>query len=74
VTLTGGAGADWTPTKAPLTSGLWIGTTGNVKVDMAGGSTGVTLNSVPVGELHIAVTKVYNTTDGTTASSIEALY
>lgn len=75
VTLTGGAGADWTPTKAPQTTGLWVGGVGNVKIDLAGGSTGVTLTAVPAGSLlSVSVTKVYNTTDGTSATSVAALY
>lgn len=77
VNLAGGAGADWTPTKATQTTGLWNGTGGaaNVKVDMAGGSTGVTFANVASGTLlQIAATKVYNTTDGTSASNIIAQY
>jgi hypothetical protein len=75
VTLTGGAGADWVPTKAQYTRALWVGGTGTVKVDMADGSIGVSFLTVPAGyELKVAVTKVYNTTDGTTASNIVAVY
>lgn len=74
VTLTGGAGADWVPTKASQTRALNIGTGGNLKVDMADGSTGVTLVVTAMTEFRISVTKVYNTTDGTTAASIVALY
>lgn len=75
VTLTGGAGADWTPTKGPQTRALWIGSAGSgaLKVDMADGST-VTLTSVPTGQLNLSVTKVYNTTDGTSVSTLWALY
>lgn len=51
---------------------LYIGSTGDVKVDMKGGQT-VTLVAVPAGAiLPIRVTRVYAT--GTTASSIIALY
>ena len=73
VTLTGGAGADWTPTKGPQTRALMIGVAGNLKVDTAAGSTGVVI-PVQAGELRISVTKVYNTTDGKTASNIAAMY
>ena len=51
-------------------SSLYIGVTGNIKVDMASGET-VTFLSVPVGVLNIAVKKVYAT--GTTATSIIGL-
>ena len=50
---------------------LYIGVTGNVKVDMVGG-TAVTFANVPVGIFPVSVTRVYST--GTTASSIHALY
>ena len=75
VTLTGGAGADWVPTKATQTRGLWIGAAGSgaLKVDLADGST-VTLTSVPAGQLNLSATKVYNTTDGTSVTTLWALY
>lgn len=50
---------------------LYIGGTGNVKVDMLDGST-VTFSSVPVGELNVSAKRVYST--GTTATSIVAIY
>jgi hypothetical protein len=51
---------------------LYIGSTGNIKVDMVGGQT-VTFSGLPTGMmLPIRVTRVYST--GTTASSIIALY
>lgn len=46
---------------------LYVGGTGNVKVDTAGGNT-VTFTAVPVGILPVIVTKVYKT--GTTASDM----
>jgi hypothetical protein len=49
---------------------LYVGGTGNIKVDMAGGGT-VTLNSVPVGILPIMVSRVYST--GTTATNLIGL-
>lgn len=73
VTLGGGAGVDWVPTKAPQTSALLVATAGTIKVDTAGGSIGVSF-PIPVGVTDLAVTKVYSTTDGTTAVGITALY
>lgn len=72
--ITGGAAvttsdADNLPVFA--SGGLWIGTTGHVKVDTIDGST-ITLNSVPVGLLDVYAKKVYAT--GTTASNIVALF
>ena len=75
VTLTGIAGADWTPTIAPQTRMLWVGGTGVVKVDLLNGGTGVTFTGVPTGSLlQVVATKVYNSADGTTATAITALY
>lgn len=51
---------------------LYVGTTGNLKVDTLGGET-VTLNNLPDGSLvPLRVTRVYST--GTTASDIVALW
>ena len=58
-------------TVLPTTRALWIGTTGDVAVKMAHGST-VTFASVPVGVLPVQVTQVLST--GTTASNIVAMY
>lgn len=49
---------------------LYIGVTGDVKVDMATGAT-VTFKAVPVGILPVRVRRVYLT--GTTATNILAL-
>lgn len=51
--------------------GLYVGTTGNVKVTTVGGLT-VTFNTVPVGFFPVQVKRVWST--GTTASNIIALY
>lgn len=51
--------------------GLFVGTTGNIKVDMPNAS-GITFSNVPAGIFTVQVTKVYNS--GTTASNIVALY
>ena len=51
---------------------LYIGTTGNVKVDMVGGETAVLFTAVPVGILPIRVSRVYAT--DTTASTIVSLW
>jgi hypothetical protein len=55
----------------PATSALYIGVSGDVKVDFAGTGT-VTLKAVPVGFLPVKVVKVYAA--GTTATNIIALY
>ena len=57
---------------ATVRAALFVGTGGNVKVDMAGTGTG-TFNNVADGTfLPILVDRVYST--GTTASNIIALY
>lgn len=54
------------------TTGIWVGGTGNLTVQMAGGGT-VAFNSVPAGTyLPIRVDRVNST--GTTATAIVALY
>ena len=56
----------------PTCRAVYIGGAGNVKVDMADGST-VTFEAVPVGTfMPIQVRKVYAT--GTTATNIHALF
>ncbi len=55
-----------------VTRGLYVGGSGHVKVDLAGGDT-VTLNSMAAGVVHLLrVTRVYST--GTAATSIVGLY
>jgi hypothetical protein len=51
---------------------LYVGGTGDVKVDLVGGETAVTFKTVPVGFLDVHVTKVYRT--GTTATNLVALW
>lgn len=51
--------------------GLYVGGTGNIKIDMPN-ATGVTFAGVAAGILPVQVTKVYQT--GTTATSVVALY
>lgn len=54
------------------TRGLYVGVSGHVKVDLAGGDT-VTLNSMAAGVVHLLrVTRVYST--GTAATGIVGLY
>ena len=68
-------GAAVTPSDTALilsTRGLWIGTAGNLTVDMAGDVGTVLLSNVPVGVLPVRVVRVRAT--GTTASGIVALY
>ena len=58
---------------ANSTRALFVGGAGAVKVDMVGGTTGVTLTGVVAGSvLPIRVSRVYST--GTTATNIVALY
>jgi hypothetical protein len=52
--------------------GIYVGVSGDVKVDLVDGSTGITFVSLAAGVEHaIAVTKIYKT--GTTATSVLAL-
>lgn len=75
VTLTGGAGSDWTPTLGVCTAAIYVGGNGNVKVDYLNGGSGIVYAAVPAGTwIKGAITKVYNTTDGTSASNIIAHY
>lgn len=76
VTLTGSAGADWTPTKAVQTRALFITNPGSgvLKVDMADGTTGVSVAAIPTGQFNLSVTKIYNSTDGTSITALVALY
>ncbi len=55
----------------PVCRRLYVGTTGDVKVDTVGGQTGVIFKNVPVGYLDVRASKVYRS--GTTASNIVAL-
>lgn len=53
---------------------VYVGSSGNVKVDLANGST-LTFSDVPAGSLlPVSVTKIYSTANGTTASNLIALY
>lgn len=55
----------------PTTRAVYVGTTGNLAVRMADGSS-VTFNTVPVGIFAIQVSMVLST--GTSASNLVALY
>lgn len=66
VTPTDGSGVQFQQCRS-----LYIGTTGNIAVEMASGNQ-VTFTSVPVGIIDIQVHRVLAT--GTTASNIVALY
>lgn len=52
---------------------LYVGTTGNIKVDTIGGSIAVTFTNVPVGFFPVQIAKVYSTGNGTTASGLIGL-
>ena len=54
------------------TRGLYIGVSGNIKVDMRDTGTAVVFTAAPVGILPIRVTRVYAT--DTAATNIVALY
>lgn len=56
---------------ANVTRAIAVGVAGTVKVDMAGGETGITL-TLPVGIHRLRVTKVYAT--GTAATGLVALW
>jgi hypothetical protein len=58
---------------AANTRGLYVGVSGDVKVDMVTGGTGITFVSLAAGIVHpLQVKRVYAT--GTTATSIVAVY
>lgn len=66
-------GAAVTPndsTTFAATRALYVGVSGDVKVDLAGGAT-LTFKAAPVGMLPIQAVRVYST--GTTATDIVAL-
>jgi len=55
------------------TRGVYVGVTGDLKVDMVGGSSGITFVGLASGVIHpIRAKRVYAT--GTTASSIIGVY
>ncbi len=57
------------------TRGVWVGGAGNVVVDMAEFGTNITFTGVPAGTLlPICVSKIYSTANGTTATSLTAIY
>jgi len=56
----------------PACRRLYIGGSGNVKIDTLGGETGVIFVAVPVGMLDVHATRVYAA--GTTATQIVALW
>lgn len=58
---------------SPATQRIWVGGTGNVKVDTVGGQTGVVYTAVQAGTyLTVRATKIYSTANGTTASNLVA--
>lgn len=73
---TGHAAAVTTNNGADLPGGpcrsIYVGVSGDVKVDMAGSGTGITYKAMPVGWHPIKVKKIYAT--GTTATDIIAVY
>jgi len=61
---------DYAP--AHLVRTIWVGGTGDVKIDTAGGETGVTFKNAPVGFLDVHPVKIYKT--GTTATLLVACW
>lgn len=59
------------PSYSPVTDAVLIGVAGNLKVDMAGGDTGLTL-ALTAGIHRLRVSKIY--TSGTTATGVFALF
>lgn len=55
-----------------ITRVLYIGTAGDVKVDVENGGTGIVFANVPIGFLPIWVKKVYSV--GTTATDIVSIW
>lgn len=70
VTLSGDT--SYTPPKVP--DQIIVGGTGNLKVDTLGGSTGVVLPVTAGMIVRLAVTKIYSTANGTTATNLIALF
>jgi hypothetical protein len=58
----------------PAADALWVGGSGNVKVDTMGGEVGVIFTMQSGQLLPVAVKKVYSSADGTTATGVVALY
>lgn len=58
------------------TRAVWVGGAGNLKVDMVeGGQTGITFHGIAAGTLlPIAVSKIYSTANGTSATLVIALW
>jgi hypothetical protein len=52
--------------------GIYVGVSGDVKVDLVAGGSGITFKAAPVGLLRIQAKRVYAT--GTTATNLVALY
>lgn len=52
---------------------IYVGVTGDVKVDAANGGT-ATFKSHPVGYLQVQASKIYSTANGTTATDLIVLY
>ena len=62
-------------TLASTSRGIWVGGGGNVKVDLAITGTAIVFTSVPSGTmLPVQATKVYSTANGTTATSLTAVW
>lgn len=57
-------------TAPTVTRRIYVGVSGDVKIDEAGGETGIVYKAVPVGMLDVHATKVYAT--GTTATNLIA--
>lgn len=65
-------GGDYTPPAGVITRGIFIGTAGDLKVDMAGSGAAVTFQSLTTGWHPLQVTKIY--ASGTSAAKIVACW
>lgn len=65
--------SDTTP--APGVRGVYVGTAGTLKVDLAGGATAISYKNLAAGVFHgLQIAKVYSTTNGTTATDVVLSY
>jgi hypothetical protein len=59
-------------TTIPATRGIYVGVSGDIKVNMSSVGTAIVFKAVPVGLLNISATRIYST--GTTATNLVAVY
>lgn len=54
--------------------GIWVGSGGSIKVDMASTGTAITFTNVQNGYLSGNFSKIYSTANGTTASNLVVVW